>query len=198
MKPTTKILARAPRGPIVVAPEKWHTVDTSITGLDAEISPIVQVLSEAERRNLLRVGPAKEPFINDCLALIQAHPSLVPASLPTADAIRDWATRHEMQARRWLVSTILAKFDDTIAGLESDCYATALEAFQVMARGGARAGVEPELAELRQHFSRYGARKAAPDDGTSAPNANGAGAPGNVMSLPGTPGSGTSPHAIAA
>ncbi len=157
-----------------------HTVDLSITALDTEFTPIVQPLSEAERRNLLGVGPAKETFIGDCLALVAAHPSLVPAVVPVADAIRDWATREQLLARRWAIAAILRKIDDTLAGLEGDCHATALEAYQVLVRGGTRLGVEPEVAQLRQHFARYGA-KPAPENATGA-NANNQAA--KIESLP--------------
>ena len=198
MKPTTKILARSGRAPLVVTPEKWDTVDTSVTALGTELDPIAQAITEAERRNLLRVGPQKETFTRDCLALVEAHPELAPAFLGTADAARDWATRDELLARRWAISAILRRIDDTLAGLESDCFATALAAYQAMVRGGAPAGLEPEVAQLRQHFARYMGKKAAPDAASTTPNAGAAGATGNVVTIPGTPSGGTSPTSLAA
>ncbi len=161
MKTLPKIIARSGRAPIVVTPEKWHSVDASITALGTEFGGLLQPLSGTERRNLLRVGIAKESFTREFLALTKAHPEIMPPMLRPAETQRDWQTREDLAARRREVATLLQQIDDTMAGLESDCLATALAGYQALLRGGAPAGLEPEVASLRRHFARHAAKAAA-------------------------------------
>ena len=161
MKTTIKILARSGRAPIFVTPEKWHAVDASVTALTTEFAGVLQPLTGTERRGLLGVGIAKESFTREFLALAKAHPEIMPPMLLPAETQRDWQTREEFDARRRAVATLLQQIEDTMAGLESDCLATALAGYQALLRGGAPAGLEPAVESLRRHFARHSPKPAA-------------------------------------
>ena len=157
----TKTLSRSNRVPLVVTPEKWHTVDAAVGALNTEFAGVLQPLTGTERRGLLGVGIAKESFTREFLALAKAHPDIMPPMLLPAETQRDWQTREEFDARRRAVATLLQQIEDTMAGLESDCLATALAGYQALLRGGAPAGLEPAVESLRRHFARHTPKPAA-------------------------------------
>ncbi len=158
MKSKFKILARSNRAPLGVNAEKWQSIDGRFRALAAEIAPVLQPLTEAERRQLLRVGSINESFIRDFFAVLRDHPETVPPMLRPAEALRDWELREELAARHWALLELAQQVKDTMAGLESDAYATALAGYQAMVRGGSPAGLEPVVTKLRSHFANRATR----------------------------------------
>lgn len=159
MKTTTKTPLRSNRGTITVAADKWHAIDAALQTLRTEFIPIAQPLTEAERRSLLRVQMANEAFARDYLALVEAHPEVVPATMHTEDTLRDWQTREELRARHQAIMDLARQLEDTRIRLESDCYAAALAGYQIVRRGAAPTGADESIAGLREHWSRRQERR---------------------------------------
>ena len=153
MKMNLKARVRSNRTPITVATEKWHAIDADVQALKTEFAPVLQPLTETERRDLLTMGPANEAFTGLYATLIEEHADLVPAMLHPADTLRDWQTRKEMAERHRELLLLVQQIEDTLAALQSDCYAAALSAYRVLVLGNTPAGMDPALAPLREHVA---------------------------------------------
>ena len=153
MKSKFKILARSNRAPLGASAEKWQSIDERFQALKTEIAPVLQPLTEGERRQLLGVGSVNESFIRDFFAVLREHPETVPPMLRPAEALRDWDLHEELAARHWAILELAQQVKDTMDGLESDAYATALAGYQAIVRGGSPAGLAPVVTKLRSHFA---------------------------------------------
>ena len=182
MQTNAKIQARAGHQPVVLTPPQWEAIATAFVALRAAFQPALQPLSEAERRQLLRVRIANEAFTADYIALLQAHPGAVPSLLRPADTVRDWQTREQLLAHQALLAQLSQDVADTLAGLSGDCYASALAAYRMLARDGAPAGMQAIVAPLREHVAQREERKRRTRALKAA--ANEADSPANVTALP--------------
>ncbi len=154
MKHTPKTLSRSPRPALAPTAEQWQAVRAAITALNAALEPVVQPLTAGEIRDLLRVGIANEALTRDYVALLEAHPGLLPSYLHPADTQADWKTRDELVACGQAIGQISEKIDATAKALQSDCYAAALSAYRVLVMGGIPAGHETTVAPLRAHIEK--------------------------------------------
>ncbi len=193
MKPKT--LPRSNRLPLIVTAEQWHAITTAREALEAGLAPALQPLTASERQDLLGVGSARESFTRDFMALLELHPESLPAALRPTETLRDWKTRETLAAQRWAVAELLQKIDDTMAGLAGDCLATALAGYQLMVRGGAPAGTEAIVEQLRSHFAR---RSPPTAEAGTTPKPAAAAAPTALPAADTTPRNETSHVALAA
>ncbi len=154
MKQTTKTTPRANHAPIIVTTEKWHAIDVAAQATLTEFAPVLQPLSEAERRSLLQVSIVNAAFCADYVTLLNAQPGLVPDLLRPADTLRDWQTCQELLERLPAIQRLAQDIEDTIAGLRADCYAAALGAYRVLVRGGLQASANPAFEPMRAHMAR--------------------------------------------
>ncbi len=154
MRKNAKSTAQSNRAPLMPTTEQWHTADTAITALRAAFAPLLQPLTESERRELLRVGVFSEAFTADYAALIATESDLVPATLRPADTARDWQTRAELEERRQALLTLVQQIADTMAALQNDCYASALIAYRFLTQGGLPPGQDAAVEPLREHWAR--------------------------------------------
>ena len=154
MKHTTKTTPRANHAPINVTTEKWHALDVASQALQTEFAPALQPLSEAERRDLLRVNVVNAAFTADYVTLLNAQPGLVPDLLKPADTLRDWQTCQELLERLPAILRLAQDIEDTIAGLQADCYAAALGTYRTLVRGGLQASTNPAFEPMRAHMAR--------------------------------------------
>ena len=159
MKKQSKSTARSNRAPLNMPAEQWPQVDVAILALGTVLAPALQPLTESERRELLHVAIANEAFTADYVALADAEPGLIPAGLRPADTARDWQTRAQLIERRQAVAALLQQMDDTIAGLQSDCFASALIGYRYLTQGGTPPGMDPAVEPLRAHWAQRLARK---------------------------------------
>ena len=154
MRTVTKTALRSNRAPILVDAAKWHSIDAATLALNTEYSPVLQPLTEDERRQLLRVALANESFTRDYVDLVATHPEIVPATMHTADTVRDWQTCEELRRRRQALADLIQQMDDTMTALQSGCYAAALAGYQIVTRGATPLGLEAAVARLREHWER--------------------------------------------
>ncbi len=152
MKKNPKTIARTSHAPINVTTEKWHAVDVAAQSLQTELAPLLQPLGEAERRNLLRVGVANAAFAAEYATLLLAQPGLVPDLLKPADTLRDWQTSQELLERLPAIQKLAQDIEDTIDGLQADCYAAALGAYRILVRGGLQVANNPAFDAMRAHI----------------------------------------------
>ena len=154
MKTIRKVQPRAHLTPLVVNAERWHAIDATATAFQGELAPVLRPLGEDERRHLLHVKTANAAFCADYVTLLNARPGLVPEMLRPADTLRDWATSQSLCERLAMVRLIAQQLEDTIAGLQADCYAAALGAYRMLVTGGMPAGEDPAFDPLRTHVAQ--------------------------------------------
>lgn len=161
MKRNPKTLIRTTPPAVAPTTEQWHAADLAITALNTALEPLLQLLTEDERENLLPVGIIAEAFTRDYITLIETQPDLVPAFLRPADTQVNWKKRDELANLALAVAQIAEKIADTVKALEGDCYAAALAAYRILVRGGTPAGYESALAPMRGHIERREAQRRA-------------------------------------
>ena len=154
MKHPPKTLSRSPRPTLAPTAEQWQAVRAAIRALNTALEPVVQPLTAGEIRDLLRVGIANEALTRDYVALLEAHPGLLPGYLHAADTRADWRTRDELVACGQAIGQISEKIAATAKALQSDCCAAALSAYRVLVMGGIPAGHETTVAPLRAHIEK--------------------------------------------
>ena len=154
MRKNAKSTAQPNRAPLVITADQFHTADAALTALRTAFAPLLQPLTESARRDLLRMGVFSDAFTADYAALVATGPDLVPDSLRPADTARDWQTRAALEARRQALLTLVQEITDTMAGLHSDCYASALIAYRFLTQGGLPPGQDAAVEPLRVHWAR--------------------------------------------
>ena len=159
MKSNPKTIARTSHAPITATTEKWHAVDAASTALQTELTPLLQPLGEAERRQLLRVDVANAAFAAEYATLLQAQPGLVPDLLKPADTLRDWQTCQELRERLPALRRLVQDIQDTIDGMEADCFAAALGAYRILVRGGLQVASHPGFEAMRAHIEARQVRR---------------------------------------
>ena len=153
IKTNHRIRARTSHTPITPTTAQWHDADTALQALRTAFNPLLHPLSADERRQLLGLGAAYEPFVEDYITLLRAQADQVPALLRPADTLRDWQTRAELLERQALLAQLSQDVADMLAGLEGDRMAAARAGYRMLARDRAPAGLEAVVAPLREHMA---------------------------------------------
>ncbi len=153
VKRKVKTPMRSNRVPLSAPTEKWRAIDTALDLFEAEAAPLLQPLSEAERQALLGVGTMNESFTRDVYAGLKANPGIAAPILHPEDALRDWTIREELAARRMRILGLVQRIEDTMAGLESDCYVVALAIYEGLRRSGTPAGLGPLVEKTKANFA---------------------------------------------
>lgn len=70
-------------------------------------------LRPEDRRELTKLGPKSEAFCMQALAVLQANPQIVPATLDLAEAASDKRTLDQLRPRLVVLRQLIERADDT-------------------------------------------------------------------------------------
>ncbi|KGM57827.1 hypothetical protein N799_01310 [Lysobacter arseniciresistens ZS79] len=131
-------------------------------GLDQMATALAGLVAipDAERRNLMYMGPRSEVFVRQTLRVMAANPQIVPPSLDLAGASADLATLDQLRPLHEDLQKLVARLADTIDLLGSDAMDVALDGYAQLKLSGGDHGLDELRRQLGTRFKR-GRREAA-------------------------------------
>lgn len=129
----------------------------------AEALPFLINLSTEERGAMPKFGEMNRSFVIKALAIAEAHPEILPASLSLAEFRADVALVEDIYPLHHAVQTLLRKIDDTYFAAGSEAYVAALLVYQYAKVHNVGTGaLEDTLDDLGRRFARKARKVAAP------------------------------------
>ena len=127
--------------------------DAALATLRRLSAPFV-VLEPQERRELNKLGPKSELFVDETLTVLQNNPQMVPPNLGLAEALADKATLDQLRPRLQQLRQLVERADDTEMALGSDVINVALEGYRLLAVSGKGESLKSARRALSRRFSR--------------------------------------------
>lgn len=141
---------------------QWAQVDAHLNGLEQALAPLLVSLSVPERRRLVKMGDASEPFCRRALTLMRDNASMVPRAVDVDEMGRDLASHDALAQRQTRLAQLMAKIADTDMALGSDIMTAALDGYALLKRVGGADGLHQLRRGLSRRFDGQGVRKAEP------------------------------------
>jgi hypothetical protein len=135
-------------------------MDTALSTLGQLFSRMVTLRPE-DRRELTKLGPKSEAFCMQALAVLQANPQIVPATLDLAEAASDKRTLDQLRPRLVVLRQLIERADDTEMALGSDLMSVARDGYQLLEVAGKDAALKAARKELSARYARRRAVKEA-------------------------------------
>ena len=142
---------------LAVSPERIAAVQQALASLEASLADLVE-LSNAQRVELVKMGPKSEAFVREGLMVLEANSELLPRSFDVDEMRRDLAALDTLRP-------LTARADDTEMALGSDLSEAVLEGYRFAKAGGTGAAVDALRAAAAGRFGNNGGSKST--DGQS-------------------------------
>lgn len=139
--------------------EQWGQVDGHINGLERALAPLLVSLSQPERRRLVKMGDASEPFCRKTHTAMRDNAWMVPQAVDVGEMGRDLASHDALAERQARLAQLMAKIADTDVALGSDIMSAALDGYALLKRVGGAEGLHPLRRGLARRFDAQGPRR---------------------------------------
>lgn len=127
--------------------------DTALGTLGRLMGPFV-ALDAQERRELNKLGPKSEVFVDETFTILRNNPQVVPPNLGLDEALADKAALDQLRPRLQQLRQLLERADDTEMALGSDVINVALEGYRLLAVSGKGESLRSARRALSRRFSR--------------------------------------------
>ena len=149
---------------LTVSPERMAAVQQALASLEASLADLVE-LSNAQRVELVKMGPKSEAFVREGLMVLEANPELLPRSFDVDEMRRDLTALDTLRPLFHRLRLLTARADDTEMALGSDLSEAVLEGYRFAKAGGTGAAVDALRAAAAGRFGNNWGSKSA--DGQS-------------------------------
>ena len=146
---------------LVLTGEQVAAAIAAIAQLEAALAGLI-TLDAAEKKSLLHLGQKSESFARGTIRLLSQNPRLVPPSLDVVEAQADMDARDALVPVQEALRRLLSWVNDTMAALEHDIMAAALDGYAILKVAGGTEGVDELRKELGARFAK-GRRKPKPE-----------------------------------
>lgn len=149
---------------------QWAAADAAIAALETALGPMLISLTPAQRRRLVKMGDASEPFSRKALAVMAENIQLLPRNLDVTEMRRDLEAHDALNARMVRLAQLGEKLADTEMALGSDVMALALEGYAILKVNGKGEGLDGLKRVLKRRFDSNGVTPApAPTPAVAPP-----------------------------
>jgi len=135
---------------------QWAAADAAIAALAEALGPMLVSLTPTERRKLVKMGDASEPFSRRSLDVMSQNVGLLPRNLDVTEMRRDLQAHDALNARMARLTQLLEKMRDTEMALGSDVMALALEGYAILKVNGKGEGLDGLKRVLKRRFDSNG------------------------------------------
>jgi hypothetical protein len=141
---------------------QWGQVDSIIGGLEQALAPLLVSLPAVQRRRLVKMGDASEPFCRRTHTVMRDNTALVPQVVDVAKMGRDLVSHDALAERQARLARLMEKIGDTDMALGSDIMVAALDGYALLKRVGGADGLHQLRRGLSRRFDGQGSRKPEP------------------------------------
>ena len=134
--------------------------DQDLTDFDAALATLRRLmalyisLESQERRELNKLGPKSEVFVDQTFAILLSNPQVVPPNLGLEEALADKRALDQLRPRLQQLRQLTERAEDTEMALGSDVINVALEGYRLLAVSGKGESLKSARRALSQRFSR--------------------------------------------
>lgn len=138
-------------------------VASALSTLETKLAGLIS-LSTSERRRLSKMGEKSETFCRRALVTMNENPTLIPAEVDVADAMRDMAQLDALRPHITRLRKLLGRAEDSEMALGSDAMVTALEGYAMLKVLGKGSGLDALRRDMAGRFSRKARVDESPAD----------------------------------
>lgn len=138
---------------LVFTDQDLADIDAALATLRRVSAPFV-ALEPQERRELNKLGPKSEAFVDETLTVLQNNPQIIPPNLGLDEALADKAALDQLRPRLQQLRQLVERADDTEMALGSDVLNVALEGYRLLAVSGKGESLKSARRALSRRFSR--------------------------------------------
>ncbi|MGG6266425.1 hypothetical protein ACQ4M3_08245 [Leptolyngbya sp. AN03gr2] len=138
----------------------------AITTIQKHLPFLIDLVAE-ERSSLPKLSPKSRSFVSTALNLASHNPDFLPRSFDVEEMRQDLELFQDLNQILMSLTQLHDMVDDTCMLVGSQTYTAALTVYDYAKKSGMNAnGMEPIVAEMREHFRR--SRKSKPSEEKSA------------------------------
>ncbi|MBD1843290.1 hypothetical protein H6F89_07720 [Cyanobacteria bacterium FACHB-63] len=131
--------------------------------------PFLIDLVAEERSSLPKLSPKSRSFVNTAFDVANRNPDFLPRSFDVEEMRKDLELFQDLNQILMSLTQLQDMVNDTCMVVGSEAYTAALTVYDYAKKSGVNAnGMEPIVAEMREHFRR--SRKPKPSQEKSAVN----------------------------
>jgi len=130
--------------------------DTALATLRRLSAPFIS-LETQERRELNKLGPKSEVFVDETFAILLSNPQIVPPNLGLEEAIADKRALDQLRPRLLALRQLVERADDTEMALGSDLMSVARDCYNLLEVAGKDAALKAARRELSARYRRRSA-----------------------------------------
>lgn len=138
----------------------------AITTIQKHLPFLIDLVAE-ERASLPKLSPKSRSFVSTALDVATRNPDFLPRSFDVEEMRKDLELFQDLNQILMSLTQLQDMVDDTCMQVGSEAYTAALTVYDYAKKSGVNAnGMEPIVAEMREHFRR--SRKSKPSEGKNA------------------------------
>jgi hypothetical protein len=139
-----------------------EAIAEAINTIQQHLPFLIDLVAE-ERSSIPKLSPKARSFVNTAFDVASRDPDFLPRSFDVEEMRKDLELVQDLSQISMRLTQLQNMVDDTCMMAGSEAYTAALTVYDYAKKSGANAnGLEPIVAEMREHFRR--SRKAKPSE----------------------------------
>ncbi|MCU0551499.1 MAG: hypothetical protein MUC48_19320 [Leptolyngbya sp. Prado105] len=141
----------------------------AITTIQRHLPFLIDLVAE-DRISIPKLSPKSRAFVNTAFEMASHNPDFLPRSFDVEEMRKDLELFQDLNQILMRLAQLQNMIDDTCMLAGSEAYTAALTVYDYAKKSGASAnGLEPIVAEMREHFKRSRKPKATVEKSAAAP-----------------------------